>query len=103
MSIKSSGVHDWPPVTSAHVSLGKADATRSLAVRPVASIQSALLTARVALVHGILGRQAGWIAHRQIGGCGSVERRSCERGVDPRPDVSAGDTENRLRNTGRTP
>src|SRR6266516_4877065 len=46
MSIKSSGVHDWPPVTSAHASLGKADATRSLAVRPVASIQSALLTAR---------------------------------------------------------
>ncbi len=39
MSIKSSRVHDWPPVTGAHASLGKADATRSLAVRPVASIQ----------------------------------------------------------------
>src|SRR5207249_11545923 len=46
MSIESGEVHDWPPVTSAHASRGQPDATRSLAVRPVASIQSALLTAR---------------------------------------------------------
>src|SRR6266571_7440387 len=56
MSIKSSGVHDWPPVTSAHASRGKADATRSLAVRPVASIESALLTARdpLKLLQGVV-------------------------------------------------
>src|SRR6266581_8270382 len=41
MSIESGEVHDWPPVTSAHASRGQPDATRSLAVRPVASIQSA--------------------------------------------------------------
>src|SRR5256885_15012133 len=46
MSIESGEVHDWPPVTSAHASRGQPDATRSLAVRPVASIQSAKLTAR---------------------------------------------------------
>src|SRR2546430_17112220 len=44
MSIESGEVHDWPPVTSAHASRGQPDATRSLAVRPVASIQSARLT-----------------------------------------------------------
>src|SRR6266571_737777 len=46
MSIESGEVHDWPPVTSAHASRGQPDATRSLAVRPVASIRSAKLTAR---------------------------------------------------------
>src|SRR5438093_10044594 len=46
MSVESGEVHDWPPVTSAHASRGQPDATRSLAVRPVASIQSAKLTVR---------------------------------------------------------
>src|SRR6266581_2357338 len=40
MSIESGEVHDWPPVTSAHASRGQPDATCSLAVRPVASIES---------------------------------------------------------------
>src|ERR671922_622541 len=40
MSIESGEVHDWPPVTSAHASFRQSDARRSLAVRPVASIES---------------------------------------------------------------
>src|SRR6266700_2766522 len=61
MSIESGEVHDWPPVTSAHASRGQPDATCSLAVRPVASIESAVrydsLTVRiyddVAVLRGI--------------------------------------------------